>query len=41
MKDILYVQNLLGHKSLKSTLHYTQFFALPQNEKYIFKTATI
>ena len=39
-KDILYVQNLLGHKSLKSTLHYTQFVAIPQNEEYICKTAT-
>jgi hypothetical protein len=39
-KDILYVQKLLGHKSLKSTLHYTQFVAIPQNEEYICKIAT-
>ena len=38
-KDILYVQKLLGHKSLKSTLHYTQFVAIPQNEEYICKMA--
>lgn len=39
-KDILYVQKLLGHKNLKSTLRCTQLLALPQNEEYICKTAT-
>jgi integrase/recombinase XerD len=39
-KDILYVQKLLGHKSLKSTLWYTQLIAIPQNEEFICKTAT-
>jgi len=39
-KDILYVQKLLGHKSLKITLRYTQLIAIPQNEEYICKTAT-
>jgi hypothetical protein len=39
-KDILYVQKLLGHKNLKSTLYYTQLVAISQNEEYICKTAT-
>jgi len=30
---------LLGHKSLKNTLRYTQLVALPQNEEYICKVA--
>ena len=38
-KDILYVQRLLGHKSLKSTLRYTQLITLPQNEEYICEVA--
>jgi len=38
-KDILYVQKLLGRKSLKNTLRYTQLVALPQNEEYICKVA--
>jgi integrase len=38
-KDILYVQKLLGHRSLKSTLRYTQLVNLPQNEEFICKTA--
>jgi len=38
-KDILYVQKLLGHKSLKTTLLYTQLIALPQNKEYICKAA--
>ncbi len=38
-KDILYVQRMLGHKSLKTTLRYTQLIALPNNEEYICKAA--
>ena len=38
-KDLLYVQKLLGHRSIKSTLRYTQLLVLPQNEEYICKTA--
>ena len=38
-KDILYVQKLLGHRSLKTTLRYTQFVAFPQDEEYVCKTA--
>jgi integrase len=38
-KDILYVQRLLGHKSLKTTLRYTQLMQLPQDEKFICKVA--
>jgi integrase len=38
-KGILYVQKLLGHKSLKNTLRYTQLATLPQNEEYICKVA--
>ena len=32
-KDLLYVQKLLGHRNLKTTLRYTQLLALPQNEE--------
>ena len=38
-KDILYVQHLLGHRNLKTTLRYTQPINLPQNEEYICKAA--
>jgi len=38
-KDILYVQQLLGHKNLKTTLKYTQLVQYPQDEKYICKVA--
>ena len=38
-KDLLYVQKLLGHRNLKTTLRYTQLLALPQNEEYICKAA--
>jgi integrase len=39
-KDLLYVQKLLGHKNIKTTIRYTQLLTLPQNEEYICKTAT-
>ncbi len=39
-KDLLYVQRLLGHRSMKTTLRYTQLIVLPQNEEYICKVAT-
>lgn len=38
-KDLLYVQKLLGHRNIKTTLRYTQLLALPQNEEYICKVA--
>jgi len=38
-KDILYVQKLLGHRSLKTTLRYTQLITLPQCQEYICKAA--
>jgi len=38
-KDILYVQKLLGHRSLKTTLKYTQLLTLPHSEEYICKAA--
>lgn len=39
-KDLLYVQKLLGHRNIKTTLRYTQLLTIPQNEEYICKTAT-
>jgi integrase/recombinase XerD len=38
-KDLLYVQRLLGHKNIKTTIRYTQLLTLPQNEEYICKAA--
>jgi integrase/recombinase XerD len=38
-KDILYVQKLLGHRSLKTTLKYTQLLSLPHSEEYVCKAA--
>jgi len=38
-KDILYVQKLLGHRNLKTTLRYTQLVNLPHQEEYICKVA--
>jgi len=38
-KDILYVQKLLGHRSLNTTLKYTQLLSLPHSEEYICKAA--
>jgi hypothetical protein len=37
MASVLYVQKLLGHRNIKTTLRYTQLLALPQNEEYICK----
>ena len=34
-KHLPYIQKLLGHKSLKTTLNYIQLKVLPQNEKYV------
>lgn len=38
-KDILYVQQLLGHRSLKTTLKYIQLVDMPQEERFISKVA--
>ena len=38
-KDLLYVQKLMGHRNIKTTLRYTQLLVLPQNEEYICKAA--
>jgi hypothetical protein len=38
-KGVLYVQKLLGHRSLKPTLRYIQHIVLSQNEEYICKAA--
>ncbi|MBD3206617.1 tyrosine-type recombinase/integrase [Candidatus Bathyarchaeota archaeon] len=38
-KDILYVQNMLGHKSIKSTMVYTHLVDFEENEQYIVKVA--
>ena len=39
-KDLLYVQKLLGHRTLKTTLRYTQLVNLPNTEEYVCKAAT-
>lgn len=38
-KDILYVQQLLGHRNIKSTLKYIQLVNFPHEEKFICKVA--
>lgn len=38
-KHILYVQKLLDHKNLNTTLQHTQLITLPQNEEYICNVA--
>jgi len=38
-KDILYVQQLLGHRNIKTTLKYIQLVDMPQEEKFICKVA--
>lgn len=38
-KDILYVQQMLGHKNLKNTLLYTQLVDFPHEEQFICKVA--
>jgi integrase len=39
-KDILYVKQLLGHRSINTTLKYVQLVSLPHEEKFICKVAT-
>ena len=38
-KDLLYVQQLLGHRSIKTTLRYIQLADIPQEERFISKVA--
>jgi hypothetical protein len=38
-KDVLYVQQLLGHRDIKNTLKYIQLVNMPQEEKFICKVA--
>jgi integrase len=39
-KDILYVKELLGHKSLKNTLVYTHLVSFEEENAYIIKVAS-
>ena len=39
-KDILFVQRLLGHKSLKNTLVYTHLVDMDSDESYVVKVAS-
>jgi integrase len=39
-KDILYVMKLLGHKSIKNTLIYTQLIEFEGDEQFVCKVAT-
>ena len=38
-KDLLHVQKLLGHKSIKNTLRYVQLVDVPHEERFICKVA--
>ncbi len=38
-KDILYVMKLLGHKSIKNTLIYTQLIEFDDNDQFVCKVA--
>jgi integrase len=38
-KDILYVMKLLGHKSIKNTLVYTQLIDFPEDDEFVCKVA--
>jgi integrase len=38
-KDILYVMRLLGHKSIKNTLVYTQLIDFPEEDEFVCKVA--
>jgi integrase len=38
-KDILYVMRLLGHKSIKNTLVYTQLIEFPEDDEFVCKVA--
>jgi integrase len=38
-KDILYVMRLLGHKSIKNTLIYTQLIEFEENDQFVCKVA--
>jgi integrase len=38
-KDILYVMKILGHKSIKNTLVYTQLVDLPEDDEFVCKVA--
>jgi integrase len=39
-KDIIYIMNLLGHKSLKNVLYYVQLINVPDEDAYICKIAS-
>ncbi|MFA9496844.1 MAG: hypothetical protein ACERKS_13115, partial [Candidatus Bathyarchaeota archaeon] len=39
-KDILFVQRLLGHKSIKNTLVYTHLVDMDTDESYVVKVAS-
>jgi hypothetical protein len=39
-KDLLHVKAILGHKDLRTTLHYTQLIETLENDEYHCKTAT-
>jgi hypothetical protein len=39
-KDILYVKQLLGHKSLKNTLVYTHLVEFDNENQYVIKVAS-
>jgi hypothetical protein len=38
-KDILHVMQLLGHKSIKNTLIYTQLIDFPEDDEFVCKVA--
>jgi hypothetical protein len=38
-QDILYFMRLLGHKSIKNTLVYTQLIEFPEDDEFVCKAA--
>jgi hypothetical protein len=38
-KDLVYVMRMLGHRSIKNTLLYTQLIEFPEDDEFVCKVA--